>query len=138
MLSFKTSPSAPRKIIIGSKNNNPTIVIINPINIIQKTDVPKICLASSFSFCPSFIAISAEPPTPKSIPIAILLHITGHKIFIAASPVSPTPLPINIPSTIMYTEFTKTPIIAGITNFKNKLPILFVDKLFSILPLRLS
>ena len=57
------------------------------------------------------------------MPIAIAIVTRGKVRFVAALPYMPTPWPMNIWSTMLYTEFTTIDAIAGRENLSISLPI---------------
>ena len=88
------------------------------MNTAERTNVrmkalPRMLRAHLISFIPSTIDSRADAPTPTSVPIAAISVISGK---VSASPEmakGPTPCPINTRSTMLYSDATTIPTIAG-------------------------
>ncbi len=91
---------------------------------IKTKEFPRICSASSLLSSPSLMEVRAAPPIPTSIEKAIIMVIKGKVTPRPAKASSPTPLPTNILSIILYKAFTSIPTIAGIEYLSNNMPTL--------------
>ena len=74
-------------------------------------------LSSSFFFSPNFRLKYADAPSPNINANARAIIFNGNTTLVAPFPKYPTPQPINIWSTILYSELTTSDIIHGIENF---------------------
>ena len=97
------------------------------------TTLPKIWIALSLSFCPNLIATNVEAPTPTNEPKAAARFISGKVIAKPAIARGPTPCPIKILSTMLYSDDAVMAIIAGIAYCISNFPIFSVPKTKGVL-----
>ena len=106
----------------GKKIKYPTHINIETITeIVIAFPTP---FAASFGFfSPNFKLKYAAPPSPNINANARHTIVSGNTTFVAPFPKYPTPQPMKIWSTILYSEFTNSDIIHGIANFLISFPI---------------
>ena len=107
-----------------AQNSTDTIVAID-------SAFPTPFAASSFFFSPSFKLKYADAPSPNISENANPIITNGNTTFVAPFPRYPTPHPIKIWSTMLYSEFTNRDIMHGIENFLINFPIFSVPSMFS-------
>ena len=105
------------------RKNSPAIPSIERV-------FPTPLAALSLSPAPSFKLKYAAQPSPSSNAKAIDMVTSGNATLVAAFPKKPTPCPMNIWSTMLYSEFTTSDITQGIANFIISFPMFSVSKGF--------
>ena len=83
---------------------------------------PKILNAMGLLPCPRTIEMRAAQPAPISIPRAVDKFMTGNVTANPAMASGPTPWPMKMRSTILYSDITTTPTIAGRLYFQSSFP----------------
>ncbi len=74
-------------------------------------------------FCPRKMDDIVAPPTAISVQNAITRFISGNEIASPAIAMAPTPLPMNMLSTILYKEVATLAMIAGTEYCTSSLPM---------------
>ena len=102
---------------------NERIIAAPDIIKVSTTAFPKIFSALSLSFCPRVIDNREAEPAPINMPKAIRIIIKGNASDKPEMANGPTPCPINIRSTILYSDITTVPTMAGREYFQISLRI---------------
>ncbi|OPZ47560.1 MAG: hypothetical protein BWY92_01755 [Firmicutes bacterium ADurb.BinA052] len=92
-------PVAPSAAAMSTANAAPAKLSTAPMNMSAHTDWRKTLTAPSVSSDPRLMDTRFAPPTEKTMLMATKAIVSGRTKVTAATPVSPTPLAMNTPST---------------------------------------
>lgn len=104
----------------------PRMVKRTPTMTLRVTLLPRIRCASAYRFWPRRTLISVDEPTPMAAPKAAVRFMNGKVIARPAMANAPTPWPMNIESTILYSELATMAIMAGSAYWRRSFPTGFV------------